>query len=477
MSRPSLRAEERAASHTPGTDRLDPALVRLALVLMLGAVAAGLDMTIVTVAIGTLGRHFHASVATIQWVSTGYLLALSMVIPLTGWSVERFGARRMWLVSLALFLGGSVLCGAAWSIGSLIVFRVLQGVGGGMLLPLVRTILAQAAGRERMGRAMTFVVVPGSVAPALGPVLGGLLVDVNWRWAFFVNVPICLLAIALAWRVVPRGERQSAGRLDALGLALLSVGLAAVVYGLSEAGNRGGFTSGPVVGALAAGVTLLAAYAVHALRTRITPIIDVRLFRVRSFSAASVLGLLLGASLFGAMFLVPLYYQDVRGTGVLEAGLLLAPRAVGSAVAMFFVGRLVDRTGAERAVTLAGMALAVAGTVPFALAGPQTSRWLLGVALFVAGLGIGTVLLTAMTATYRGLSASQLAPATSASRIMQQIGGSFGTVLLALVLQHQSTMHTASAAFRQTFVWSLALTTLALIPAFLLPRAGREDSA
>ncbi|GAB3960404.1 MDR family MFS transporter [Actinoallomurus acanthiterrae] len=473
MSRPSLRAEERTAPQNPRTDRLDPALVRLALVLMLGAVAAGLDMTIVTVAIGTLGRHFHASVATIQWVSTGYLLALSMVIPLTGWSVERFGARRMWLVSLALFLGGSMLCGGAWSIGSLIVFRVLQGVGGGMLLPLVRTILAQAAGRERMGRAMTFVVVPGSVAPALGPVLGGLLVDdLNWRWAFFVNVPICLLALALAWRVVPRGERQSADRLDVLGLALLSVGLAAVVYGLSEAGNRGGFTGGPVVGALAAGVTLLAAYAVHALRTRITPIIDVRLFRVRSFSAASVLGSLLGASLFGAMFLVPLYYQDVRGTGVLEAGLLLAPRAVGSAVAMFFVGRLVDRTGAERAVTLAGMALAVAGVVPFALAGPQTSRWLLGVALFVGGLGIGTVLLTAMTATYRGLSASQMAPATSASRIMQQIGGSFGTVLLALVLQHQSTTHTASAAFRQTFGWSLALTTLALIPAFLLPRGG-----
>jgi EmrB/QacA subfamily drug resistance transporter len=465
-------ADESRPGAGPERDRLDPALIKLALVLMLGSLASGLDTTIANVALDRLGHQFDASVATVQWVSTGYLLALTMIIPLTGWATDRFGARAMWLASLGTFLLGSMLCGIAWSMPALIVFRVLQGLGGGMLLPLVRMILGEAAGQARMGRAMVFVAVPGGLAPVLGPILGGLVVGgLGWRWAFYINAPICLLGLVLAWRLVPDGQRSTQRhRLDLLGLALLATGLAALVDGLSEAGNHNSFAALAAWPPLAIGAVLLAGYTAHALTSRVEPIIDLRLFTVRSFTASSVLQFLLGGSLFGAVFLLPLYYQQARHASVLQAGLLLAPLGAGMSLAMTYAGRLIDRTGTERTITLVAMALAVAGLVPYALVGTTANQAVLAVGLFITGLGQGAVKLTAFTATYRGLTQAQVAPATSANRILQQLGGVLGTVTLALILQHTATAHAAPTAFGHTFTWALGLTALAVIPALALPR-------
>jgi EmrB/QacA subfamily drug resistance transporter len=451
-------------------DRLDPALIKLALVLMLGSLAAGLDTTIVNVALATVARHFGASVADVQWVITAYLLALTMVVPLTAWTVQRFGARRMWLASLGTFLLGSMLCGAAWSMPVLIAFRVLQGLGGGMLLPLVRTILAQVAGQQRMGRAMVFVAVPGSLTPVLGPVLGGLVTDnLGWRWAFYINLPVCLAGLVLAYRFVPARQPGSrTARLDVRGLTLLTGGLAASVYGLSEAGRHDGFANPAAWVSLATAAALLAAYTAYALVSRNEPVIDLRLFRQRSFTASSVMLFLLGGSLFGSVFLLPLYYQEARHVSVLQAGLLLAPLGLGMSLGMTYVGRLIDRSRAERPVTLAGMALTVAGLVPFTFVSAQTSLALLGGSLFVTGLGLGTVTLAAFTATYRGLSHEQIAPATSANRILQQVGGVLGTAVLAIVLQQAASSHAPASAFAHTFIWALAFTVLAVIPALAL---------
>jgi EmrB/QacA subfamily drug resistance transporter len=459
----------------PGRDRLDPALVKLALVLMLGSVAAGLDTTIVNVALNQLGRRFGVPVATVQWVSTGYLLALTMIIPLTGWAVARFGARAMWLVSLGTFLLGSVLCGVAWSMPALIAFRALQGLGGGMLLPLIRVILGQAAGKERMGRAMVFVAVPGGLTPVLGPVLGGLVVNaLGWRWAFYINAPICVLGLVLAWRMVPdcgRDARRS--RLDLPGLGLLAAGLAAVVDGLSQAGAHNSFAALAAWLPLAIGLALLAAYTLHALASRAEPVLDLRLFTVRAFTASSILQFLLGGSLFGAVFLLPLYYQQARHASVLQAGLLLAPLGAGMSLSMTGTGKLIDRTGAERAITLVAMVLAIGGLVPYALVGVAASPAVLGVGLFVSGLGQGAVKLTAFTVTYRGLAPDQVTPATSANRILQQLGGVLGTVVLALIYQHAAASHAAPAAYGSAFTWALGLTALAVIPALALPPRPR----
>ena len=462
--------DSRAAGR--GRDRLDAALVKLALVLMLGSFASGLDTTIVNVTLDRLVRSFDVSVATVQWVSTGYMLALTMVMPLTGWAIGRFGARAAWLASLGTFLLGSMLCGIAWSMPALVAFRVLQGLGGGMLLPLVRVILGQAAGQKRMGRAMVFVAIPGSLTPALGPVLGGLVVSaLGWRWAFYINAPICLPGIALAWRLVPRDDRSTGtSRLDLPGLGLLAAGLAAVVDGLAEAGNHDSFAAAAAWLPLAAGAALLAGYTVRALVSRAEPVIDLRLFTMRAFTAASVLQFLLNGSMFGAVFLLPLYYQQVRHASVLDAGLLLAPLGAGTALSMTYAGRLIDRTRAERTITLIAMALAIAGLVPYALLGTTANPAVLGASLFLTGLGQGAIKLTAFTITFRGLASEQIAPASSANRIIQNLGGVLGTVLLALILQHAASTQPGSAAFGHTFTWVLGFSVVAIIPALALPR-------
>lgn len=453
------------------SDRLDPALIKLALVVLLGAVAAQLDTTIVSVAIDTLGRDLHASVSTIQWVSTGYLLALALMLPVSGWASQRFGAKQVWLFALTAFLAGSMLCGAAWSTGSLIGFRILQGVGAGLLLPLMQTLLAQAAGPGRLGKLMGVIAVPIALAPVLGPVLGGVIVtNASWRWIFFVNLPICLLAIGFAWRMLPATSPKPGHRLDVLGLALVSPGLAAFVLGCSRAGTHGGFGDPGVLGWLAGGVVLLAAYTFHALRTSAEPVVDLHLFRSRPFTASAALMLLFGGSLFGAMFLLPLYYQQAHGQSALQAGLLLAPQGVGLMISLFFANRFIEARGPRFTVT-GGILLAALGTAAFAVGGDDPSEVLLGASLVIRGIGLGAALVPALTSAYVGLGADDIPRATTAVRVFQQIGGSLGTAILAVILQRQLAAHPddISAAFEHAFAWTLGLTAVAAIPAVLMP--------
>src|SRR5215470_15186608 len=226
------------------TDPIESHVWRIALVVIIGTVMSILDTTIVNVALETLGRDFHSTIADIQWVITGYMLSLAAVIPVTGWAARRFGAKRVYLLSLVLFTAGSVLCGVANSVTTLIVFRVIQGVGGGMLLPIGQLVMARAAGPARMGRVMSIVAVPAMLAPILGPTLGGLIVDnTTWRWIFFVNVPVGIVAYVAALRTLPHGEREPTDPLDVRGLVLLATGLPLLTYGLAEVGATGTITS------------------------------------------------------------------------------------------------------------------------------------------------------------------------------------------------------------------------------------------
>jgi EmrB/QacA subfamily drug resistance transporter len=470
--------------------RLDPALIRLAAILLAGAIAAILDTTIVNVALDSIGRDLHASISAIQWVMTGYLLSYGMVIPLNGWALARFGARATWMWSLALFLAGSVASGAAWSIGSLITFRVIQGIGGGMLLPVMTTLLVQAAGGRSVGRLMATVSLPAVVVPVAGPVAGGLITgSLSWRWIFYVNVPICLTGLVLAWRGLPAGQRAMAGpkpRLDLAGLALLSPGLAAILYGLAQVSTDGGFGHVRVIAPVTAGGLALAVFALRGLRAggQSEPVIDLRLFRIRTFTGAASLMFVSGLSMYGALLLLPLYYQQVRGASVLQAGLLLVPQGAGTLIPRTVAGRLTDRIGA-RPVVLAGMALAALGTLPFALAGPHTSEILLGAALVVRGAGLGMATIAVMAGAFTGLRRDQVPHASSATRIMQQVGGSFGAAVLTVILELQVTARPPGAAraaglataFGHTFWWALAFTAIGAGPAMLLSGRRRPGTA
>src|SRR4051794_34999278 len=360
----------------------------VAAVVTVGMIMSILDTTIVNVALETLSRQLGASLSTIQWVSTGYMLALAIVIPLTGWMSERFGAKRVWMTSVALFGLGSALCGFAWSAESLIFFRILQGFGGGMIMPVGMSLMTQTAGPHRVGRVMSVIGVPILLGPILGPVIGGLIVDsISWRWIFYVNIPIVVLALALAARLLHADAgRADAGRLDWIGLALLSPGLAGIVFGLSETETHGGLKAPIAWVPIVAGVILVALFVRHAWRAS-RPLIDVRLFRSVSFSAAAATTTLLGGALFGAMIVLPLYYQVARGESALTAGLLMAPQGLGAALAMPIAGRLTDRVGGGR-VALVGLIVMTAGTIPFAFIGAGTSYTLLAAMLVVRGIGM-----------------------------------------------------------------------------------------
>ncbi len=465
----------------------------LAAVVILGSSMTVLDLTIVNVALPTLGRDLHTSIATIQWVLTGYMLAFASVIPLTGWAVERFGAKRVWLLSLLLFMVGSTLAGAAWSIGALIGFRFLQGLGAGMILPVGQTILAQAAGPQRMGRVMSVFGVPMLLVPVLGPVLGGLIVDQwSWRWIFFINLPVGVAAVAAAQRLLPEAKPELGQRLDLRGLALLSPGIALLLYGLAEAGNQGSFGNTRTIVCASAGLALVALFAWHATARGKGALIDLSLFRRRAFAAAAATNLLLGIALFGSLILLPLYYQLVRHENPLHVGLLLVPQAVGAALAMPLAGFLTDKVGA-RLVVSTGMVVALLGTLAYTQVGADTSYLYLSAALLVVGLGIGSTIMPSMAAAFQTLSREETPRATSAINAIQRIAGAIGTALLAIILQRviaadihdfhggiegmaalsrqPHTTHLLAGAFGTTFWVAVGLIAAALVPALLLPGA------
>jgi EmrB/QacA subfamily drug resistance transporter len=463
-------------SATAGSDRIDAYVWRISAVVIIGSIMSILDTTIVNVALDTLGHELHARIAEIQWVVTGYLLSLAAVIPITGWAARRFGAKRVYLVSLVLFTAGSALCGLATSSTELIGFRVLQGVGGGMILPIGQLMMAEAAGPKRMGRVMSIVAVPAMLAPILGPTIGGLIIDnASWRWIFYVNVPIGALAVIAALRILPNTRSEGSSRLDYRGLVLMATGLPLVTYGLAEIGVTGGFSSLKVIIPIVAGVVLVAAFVRHALHTS-NPLLDLRLYRRPTFSSASIAMFCLGAALFGGMILLPLYWQGIRHESVVDTGLLTAPQGLGMALIMPLAGKLTDRMGGGP-LALFGVIVTTVATIPFGLIGAHTSILGLSVAMFVRGMGIGFAFMPAMAAAFASLKHSELSDATPQLNVLQRVGGSIGTAVLAVVLQRAlvgaNTLGAQASAYGTAFWFSAGLTALAIVPCIILMRTER----
>jgi EmrB/QacA subfamily drug resistance transporter len=454
--------------------------MRIAIVVIMGAIMSVLDTTIVNVALHDLSGDLHASLASIQWVITGYLLSLAAVIPITGWAVRRFSARRLYLIALVVFTAGSALCAFATSSGELIAFRVLQGVGGGMLTPIGQMILVKAAGPRNLPKVMSFIGVPIVLAPVFGPTLGGLLLQgVGWQWIFMVNVPVGTVALTLALRLLPRDEAGTAqaGRLDFTGLVLAAAGVVGVTYGLSQSESAGSVTAPSVLIPVIAGLALVTLFVLHARRTEY-PLLDLKLFSNPAFRAASIVTFCLGAALFGAMILMPLYFQTVRGEDAIQTGLLLIPQGIGGGLGMFLSGRVTERLGAGRTSLIGGLILAAA-TIPFVLIGATTPFVVIGTAMLVRGIGIGLSIMPAMTAAFSVLSPEQVNDASPQLTVLQRVGGSLGTAIIAVVLQGhiQHAAHTQAAlasGFGHTYWWVMAVTLVALLPTLLLTRIERR---
>ncbi len=453
--------------------------MRVAIVVILGAIMSVLDTTIVNVALHDLSGDLHASLGSIQWVITGYLLSLAAVIPVTGWAVRRYSARRLYLIALVVFTAGSALCALATSSSELIFFRVLQGVGGGMITPIGQMILVKAAGPRNLPKVMSFIGVPIVLAPVFGPTLGGLLLQtVGWQWIFLINAPVGAIALVMAWRLLPHDEAgtSQAGRLDVLGLALAALGVVGITYGLSESESAGSLTASSVLLPVLAGMVLLALFVARSRRTE-HPLLDLSLFSNPAFRAASIVTFCLGAALFGAMILMPLYFQTVRGEDAISTGLLLIPQGIGGGLGMFLSGRLTQRLGAGRTSLLGGLILAAA-TIPFVLVTAGTSFELIGASMLIRGIGVGLAIMPAMTAAFSVLSREQVNDASPQLTVLQRVGGSLGTAIIAVVLQghidHAHTQAALASGFGQTYWWVLGVTLLALAPTLLLAQIERR---
>ncbi|GAA5163593.1 MULTISPECIES: DHA2 family efflux MFS transporter permease subunit [Amycolatopsis] len=478
------------------SDKLDSGVLKIAGVVVLGAVMAILDTTVVNVAIQALTLEFKTSFDTIQWVVTGYMLALATVIPVTGWACDRFGTKRLYLLSIGLFLLGSMLAGMAWNIESLIAFRVLQGLGGGMLMPAGMTIMTKAAGPHRVGRVMAVLGVPMLLGPIGGPILGGWLVDaVSWRWIFYINVPIGAIAFLLALRLLPKDESRPAEKFDFPGMLMLSPGLALLIFGVSKLPAEGGISSTSVWLPGLLGIVLIAVFVLRATRIA-NPLVDLKLFRDRTFSTAMITMTFFMAAFLGAMLLLPTYFVLVRGESALQAGLLMAPQGLGAMLTMPIGGRLADKIGAGK-IVVPGIVVILVGLALFTQVGADTPYPLLMAGLFVVGLGMGFTMMPISAAALQTLTQRTVAKASTTMNIVQQAAGGIGSAVMSVVLAsllagkfgvptsqgqlaatallmnpqtHDTAAGASADAFASTFLWSLVLVAVCLVPALFLPK-------
>lgn len=459
-------------------------LTVITLVLVLGAITTILDTTIVNIALNHLRIDFGAQVDDVQWIVTGYLLAYVAVIPVSGWASDRFGTRNVWMFAVGVFMVGSLLCGLAWSLPALVGFRILQGIGGGLVLPVTITVLTRAAGKERIGSAMAVIALLGQLGPILGPIIGGSIVEhLSWHWLFFVNLPFCLGALVAAPRVLPLGRREDPERFDTFGFALLTPGVAALAYGISQAADAGGFGATRVWGPLTVGTVLIAAFVLSSLRRPASALLDVRVFARRSFGVGSVVTFVGGFSLYALMFLLPLFYQQVRGQSPMSTGLLLIPQGLGT-MSLVVAYKVLENKIDNRLVIAVGVVATMIGVLPFALADLAGGDVILLGGQFLQGFGMGAVALPVMALAFASLSHAETPDGSAAFSVVQRVGAPFGVTVVAVILQHFLAMAGSPRqildAYTRTFWWILGLSVIPLLFAFFLPsseRLGGSDRA
>lgn len=416
-----------------------------------------LDMTIVNVALPELSRALdldpESAATDIQWVVTGYLLSLAVFIPVSGWLGDRFGTKTTFMAALFLFTGASLACGLAWSIESLIAFRVLQGVGGGMLTPVGTAMLFRAFPPHERAMASSILMIPMVFAPASGPILGGYLVEYHtWRLIFLINIPVGVLGLLFAGLLLKEERQEAPGRLDVPGLVLASTGLATLLYALAEAGQNGIDDSGVMLfGAI--GLAVLAVFAVVEYRTK-EPMIDIRLFTNKLFAAANGVQIIGFASLMGGLFLLPLLLQAEMGLSPFQSGLTTFPQAIGIVMMVQVGSRIYGRVGPRRLLML-GLGGIAATTFSFLWVDLETSQWTIRAIMFIRGCFFSFLIISLQTATYATISPAMMGRASAVNNAGRQLGASFGVALLATVL-------TARLSAHDTALGPLADTSAAL---------------
>lgn len=448
-------------------------------VIVAGAFMPGTDTTIVAIGVSALMEAFQAGEAAVQWVSTAYLLALAVAIPVAGWADERFGGSRCWKAGIWLFLAGSVLCALSPTLPALVAARAVQGFAAGMLITLMASLpveMARARGIVSVGSIMSTVMLPMSVGPILGPVVGGFILSAaSWHWLFAINVPVLAVALVLAYAWMGRFEGRSPGRrFDVPGFVLLAAGVVALLFAFAEVAQGRSFLDPATFGPLLGGIAALAVFcALPTTRDSGRALVDIALLRVRSVSAGAAAMFLAGCVLYAAQFLMPLFWQTVLGSMVLGAAVMLIPQGVGALVSRSLAGRLSDRYGG-RVVAVAGFAACALTTVPFALFDAAVPAAALEALLFVRGIAVGALIVPITSASYGGVKGAAVPRATVIVRMFQQVGGSFGTAAVAAVLAGVAAGAGTPAAFHVAFAVVVLAALLGAVAALAFPPRRRR---
>ncbi|WP_158790185.1 DHA2 family efflux MFS transporter permease subunit [Granulicella sp. L60] len=457
-----------------GSDRLDPLVWKITSVAVLGSFLAQLDATVVNVSLSSLAVELHSSLTAIQWVTSGYLLALALMLPLNGWLVERIGAKSVYLWCFSAFTLSSGLCGLAWSANSLIAFRILQGMSGGLMAPMAQMMMARVAGKN-MARIIGYAAVPVMLGPILGPVIAGaILQHASWRWLFLVNLPVGVLAIVLSILFLPNDREETTSRnLDLLGFFLLSPGLVLFLYSSDHLGERAGILT------LLASIVLLALFFRNAVRKGNAALIHLQLFKGKVFSASAITQFMSNGIAFAGQMLIPIYLIRACGRSPSATGWLLAPLGIGMIVSYPWMGALTQRFGIRK-VSATGALLALAGTMPFIyLASHGLSLAILVAALFLRGAGLSAVGIPSISAAYSSVKREDLPMATTSLNIVQRLGGPTLTTLCATFLgwrlRSAATGSTLSTAFTAAFLLLCALHAILFLAALRLPLTLDKD--
>ncbi|BAE83465.1 hypothetical protein DSY1676 [Desulfitobacterium hafniense Y51] len=458
----------------PELEPIPKNIMNIAWILVLGAIMPLLDSTMVNIAINHLSHDFSIGLDLIQWVITGYVLAMAISVPLAGWMVQRFNGKWLMIGANILFLAASIASGFSWSIHSLIIFRVVQGFSAGFIMTLVTTLCVETAGRERMGRLMSTIGIPTVLGPILGPVIGAVIVQfLSWRYIFFVNIPLGILAITLMiWKLPDFTPANIKAKFDFIGIILLGTASAALIYGITKAAKSATFNNSTTIAYGVAGIAILAIYMIYAALKKDQAILPLHLFRLKNFSAVMVGLFLAGIATNGPMLLLPLFFQNIKGFSVLNTGLILIPQGIGMLIARPLIGKLTDKWGA-RNVVLVSLALTIVGTIPFIFINEASSLFVVSLVLFVRGVGIGGVTIPMMTDAYTGMVKQEIAQASVGTRLMQNIGGAFGSAVMAtavsLSIQGKTpTIPLMTTAYHDGFMLALVLSLVLVIPSLFL---------
>ncbi len=450
---------------------VDASVWKIVAVAMLGSLLAQLDATVVNVSLAPLASELQASLKTIQWVTSGYLLALAFALPINGWLIQRIGAKSLYLWCFSIFTISSMLCGLAWSASSLIGFRLLQGASGGLMAPMAQLLMKRAAGHQ-FTRIAGYAAIPVLLGPALGPVIAGAILHAaSWRWLFLVNLPVGVLAIALAKAFLPKDvDERTVAPLDWIGLALLSPSLVFVLFGIDRLSQPAGIIATVV------GVLMFVAFLVVQRGKGDAALIDLTLFRSRAFSVAALVQFLWNGVMFAGQMLVPLFLIQQCGESPAMMGWMLAPLGLGMMLIVPLLGFVTSRLG-ERRTAIAGAFSACASTLLLAwLATHGLDRPVLAAALFFRGVGLGAIGLPVVSLAYASIGNEDLPMATTTLNIVQRIGGPILTTLCALLLSWELQGH---AGWLGLNAWSETLGALAALHAIMamttlaLPHSSR----